>query len=168
MTPIDLLESLSRFVTDATKEMALPCVVGRTSGERPERAPQVFIMDIPNVEEEKQQVPYIVLQYLTGEDKFGGGAFRGGEIESTANVRIVIVAYEKEQGGAGGLQVLSIITTIKTALLKAGVVEDRYAIDEKIEHIVYPDHEPPYYFGEMMTTWQMPVVEREVHTYDEI
>ncbi len=160
MTPIDLLNSLGRFTQDATKEMALPYRVERDSGDRPERPPEIFIQDLPSKEAMTQQVPYILLQYLTGEDNVE-------EEESTAHVRIIFVLYARN-ANEGSLDVLATLTTLKIAILKTRVLDGRYLLADKVESIVYPDQEPPYFFGEIMTTWQMPVVEREVdlHGYE--
>lgn len=160
MTPIDLLNSLARFTQEVTKEMALPFRVERDSGDRPERPPEIFIQDVPSKEAKAQQVPYILLQYLTGVDSVDAD-------ETIANVRIIFVLYSKNPN-EGSLDVLAALTTVKNALLKTRILDDRYLLSDKVESIVYPDQEEPYFFGEIMTTWQMPVVEREVdlHGYE--
>lgn len=154
MTAIDLLNALARFTRETTKEMALPYRAERDSGERPERMPAIFIQDVPNKEAKTQQVPYILLQYLTGEDDLDTG-------DSIAHVRIIFVLWAKNPN-EGSLDVLSAMTTLKNAILKTRILERRYLLSDKVETIVYPDQESPYFFGEMMTTWRMPMVEREV------
>lgn len=47
-------------------------------------------------------------------------------------------------------------------VLRDGVIAERFMLKPPIEMIVYPDSTPPYYLGEMMTEWRMPIVESEV------
>ena len=47
-------------------------------------------------------------------------------------------------------------------MLKDGVVGGQFVLKSPLEMIVYPDSTAPYYLGEMMTTWTMPIIESEV------
>lgn len=66
------------------------------------------------------------------------------------------------------MDVLNLITRIRVALIKAGVIGEQFSIKRPIEYIVYPDSTPPYFMGEMMTIWEMPTIQREVPLYDEL
>ena len=68
-----------------------------------------------------------------------------------------------EDESEGATCVLNLLTRIRVALLKDGVIGERYMLKPPLEMIVYPDGTTaPYYLGEMMTEWEMPVVESEV------
>ena len=66
------------------------------------------------------------------------------------------------------MDVLNLITRIRVALIKAGIIGEQFSLKRKIEYIVYPDSTPPYFMGEMMTLWEMPIIQREVPLYDEL
>lgn len=89
----------------------------------------------------------------------------GQEPESVCTVRIVAATYSEDES-EGATCVLNLLTRIRVALLKDGVIGERYMLKPPLEMIVYPDGTTaPYYLGEMMTEWEMPVVESEVQKY---
>ena len=67
-----------------------------------------------------------------------------------------------EDESEGAMCVLNLLTRIRVALLKDGVVGGQFVLKSPLEMIVYPDSTAPYYLGEMMTTWAMPIIESEV------
>lgn len=162
MTADHLLESIADFVREATEDMELPVVVERGSGEKPTCPPTVYTMGLPEEKSSGEQVPFIVLEYLTGEDRFD----EAQRPVSKAMVRLVVVLYteDKEEGAK---LVVNLITALRIAFLKQVVIGRKYKLLSPLEHLVYPEHEPPYYFGEMMTNWEMPVIEREVLRWTE-
>ena len=58
--------------------------------------------------------------------------------------------------------VLNLLTRIRVALLRDGIIGERFMLKPPLEMIVYPDSTAPYYLGEMMTEWTMPIIESEV------
>ena len=54
---------------------------------------------------------------------------------------------------------------VRIALLKQGVIGRQFRLDVRagIEYLVYPDNIYPFYAGEMVSTWKLPTVEREVN-----
>lgn len=157
MTPIDLLDALKGFVKEETKDLLLPVRVQRTSGERNLRVPNVYKMRLPSKNDETNQIPYVLLQFLKSTVKQEPGELPLCE----AMVRIIGATYN-EDGEEGALGVLNLLTRIQSGLLRDGVIAERYLIRSPVELIVYPDNTPPYYLGEMMTTWEIPVIESEV------
>lgn len=156
MTPVILLKRLKEFIEDQTKDLILSVKV-KGGGDGPkERAPQVHVMRLPDKDAETALIPYILLQFIKGTDIQEAGE----RPESECNVRIVVATYS-EDGGEGATDVLNVITRIRTALLKAGVVGEQFLIKKPVEYIVYPDSTAPYYLGEMMTLWEIPAIERE-------
>jgi len=158
MTAINLLECLEAFVKEKTADIMLQVKVrNRNQEEVKERAADVYKMRLPKKEDQTEKVPYILLQLLTGKDDKEDGEPE----ESVCKIRIVVATYS-EDGSEGALDVLNVILRIRSELKKAGVVGERFVLQNPLEYIVYPDSTQPYYLGEMVTNWSIPTIEREV------
>ena len=157
MTAVILLDELKKFVEEHTKDIILSVKVKKNSGDSKSRAAEVHTMRLPDKDAETQLIPYILLQFITGKDE----QEEGESPESECKIRIVVATYS-EDGGAGAMDVLNLLTRIRVSLLKAGVVGGQFLLRKPLEYIVYPDSTAPYYLGEMLTIWEMPEIEREV------
>lgn len=158
MTAINLLECLEAFVKEKTADIKLQVKVrNRNPEEVKERAADVYKMRLPKKEDQTEKIPYILLQLLTGKDD----KQEGEPEESVCKIRIVVATYS-EDGGEGSLDVLNVILRIRSELKKAGIIGERFVLQNPLEYIVYPDSTQPYYLGEMITNWSMPTIEREV------
>lgn len=157
MTPLDLLDVLEAFVRNETSDILLPVRVDRRSGEPRERPAEVYKMRLPNKTAQTERVPYLLLQYIKGTDTQEPGQ----RPESVCTVRIIAATYSEDES-EGATCVLNLLTRIRVALLKDGVIGERYMLIPPLEMIVYPDSTAPYYLGEMMTEWKMPIIESEV------
>lgn len=158
MTAINLLECLEAFVKEKTADIMLQVKVrNRNPEEVKERAADVYKMRLPKKEDQTEKVPYILLQLLTGKDDKEDGEPE----ESVCKIRIVVATYS-EDGSEGALDVLNVILRIRSELKKAGVVGERFVLQNPLEYIVYPDSTQPYYLGEMVTNWSIPTIERGV------
>lgn len=157
MTPLELLDALKAFIEENTKDILLPVRVDRKSGEAKERPAEVYKMRLPTKDAETKRIPYVLLQYIKSTDTQTAGQ----PPESSCMVRIVAATYS-EDGEEGAMCVLNLLTRIRVALLRDGVIAERFMLKPPVEMIVYPDSTPPYYLGEMMTEWRMPIVESEV------
>lgn len=172
MTPVVLLGELKQFIEENTRDIILTVrpvknktVPGagaalaekETEDAITERAPEVHVMRLPDKDAETQRIPYILLQFLTGKDEQAPGE----QPESECNIRIVVATYS-EDGGKGAADLLNVITRIRVALLKAGEVGKQFLLRKPLEYVVYPDETNPYYLGEMLTIWEMPIIQREV------
>ncbi len=162
MTPLELLETLKIFVEEETKDLILPVKVSRGSSEKKERAAKVFKQSLPDKDSGTSRIPYVLLQFLKSKDEQPPG----NNPDSTCMVRIVVATYS-EDGEEGAMSALNLMTRIRLALLKKRVVGGAFTLklDTPLEAIYYPDDTAPYYLGEMVTNWQMPIIEREV-SYD--
>lgn len=156
MTPIELLEQLVLFCKEHTKDLILP-VKTKPSQEPVHRAPEVWPMRLPDKQAEQDKVPYILLQVVNGGDKQD----EGGEPSADCYIRIVIGVYSSD-ASEGAMQVLNIITRLRTALLKQRLLDNRFLLKLPLEFLIYPDDTAPYYFGEMATTWSLPTINWEV------
>lgn len=158
MTAINLLECLEEFIKEKTADIKLQVKVRNINPEeKKERAAEIYKMRLPKKEDNMRKVPYILLQFLTGKDSKENGEPE----ESECKIRIVVATYS-EDGGEGSMDVLNVILRIRSELKKAGVVGGRFVLHNPLEYIVYPDSTEPYYFGEMITNWSIPTIEREV------
>ena len=57
---------------------------------------------------------------------------------------------------------------MRLSLLAQGWLAHQFQLDTAagVEYLLYATQLPPYFAGEMLTTWKLPPVEREV-TYEE-
>lgn len=177
MTPIVLLKELKQFIEDNTKDIILPVrpinnkIIPEPSGkgkknagEQPKRrAAEVHLMRLPNKDAETNRIPYILLQFLTGADEQKSGEAS----DSECKIRIVIATYS-EDGSAGSMDLLNVITRIRVALLKTGVIGNKFVLRKPLEYAVYPDETGTYYLGEMITIWGLPPVEQEVCPWEDM
>lgn len=156
MTPLVLLDELQAFVIKATKDIVLMSRERDENDKRKESKITVFKMRLPNKEAETQQVPYILLQFINGKDL--------DDSDDVAYVRIVFTSYceDREQGS---LDVLNVLSTIRTNLLKLISLGGYFTLKRPLEYMVYPEDTSPYYMGEMMTIWQMPDIKKEVQQW---
>lgn len=143
MTPLELLDALKAFIEENTKDILLPVRVDRKSGKAKERPAEVYKMRLPTKDAETKRIPYVLLQYIKSTDTQTAGQ----PPESSCMVRIVAATYS-EDGEEGAMCVLNLLTRIRVALLRDGVIADRFMLKPPVEMIVYPDSTPPYYLGE--------------------
>lgn len=149
MTPRKLLEDLKEFIEAATAELYLK--EKNRGGEAPnERPPKLFLMRVPTKKEMQEQAPYVLLQLITGSPNATSD-------NGTAKVRIVCVTYSEDES-EGALSVLELITRIYTKILEQRQVGKYFAIENKLEYLIYSDDTAPYYIGELITEWETPTV----------
>lgn len=158
MTPIILLDRLEEFVKKVTGDIKLQVKVRNLNPEEEkERAANVYKMRLPKKEDQVQQIPYILLQFINGKDD----KKEKEPEESMCAVRIVVATYS-EDGGQGAYDLLNVILRIRSELEKAGIIGGHFVLQKPLEYIVYPDSTEPYYLGEMITNWSIPTIKREV------
>lgn len=158
MTPVFLLEELQKFISSKTSDIILPVRTRTGSSEEKERAAAVYKMGLPEADDVQQKVPYILLKFLTGTDDKKAGEPE----EDSCKVRIIFAVYS-EDGQDGPLALLNLILRVRSELKKAGTIGGgQFALELPLEYIVYQDTTPPYYMGEMVTNWSMPVTQRDV------
>lgn len=155
MTPTELLDEFKTFCEYATKDLVLP---SRASpNEHFYRPPEVWKMRLPDRKSETNKAPYILLQLVTGNDSQA----EGEQPESECNIRVVVCCYCSD-ASEGALNVLNVITRLRTALLRQRVVGKKFTLKMPLEYMLYPDDTAPYFMGEMMTIWELPTIQREV------
>lgn len=153
MTAVILLEQLAAFTEEATKDLIMPTKMQSADDEPIFRSAEVHKMRLPDSRSAKKKAPYIIHQVITGKDT----------TDSSAVVRSIFCVYN-EREDEGGLMLLNLMERLRIALLKAGTVGEQFTLDINagMERMIYPDDTAPFYAGEMISTWKMPRVEREV------
>lgn len=153
MTAVILLEKLKAFTEEATKDLIMPTKTQNDDNEPIFRSAEVHKMRLPDSRSAKKKAPYIIHQVITGKDT----------TTSSVVVRSIFCVYN-EREDEGGLMLLNLMERLRISLLKAGTVGEQFTLDINagMERMIYPDDTAPFYAGEMISTWKMPRVEREV------
>lgn len=159
MTANVLLNALKNFTEESTKEMIFPVRMQRGDQEQRYSPATVYKMRLPDSKSADKKAPYIIHQLIVRHDKQAAG----NRVESTAQIRSIFCVYcDDEQEGS--LMLLELMERFRISILKAISVGDQFTLDRDsgIESLIYPDDTAPYFAGEMITTWRLPPVEREV------
>lgn len=127
------------------------------------RPPHIFLMNTPERSDLTSQIPYLMIQLLSGEDKQDS---ESREEESKVKIRILIALYD-DDGENGALQVLEIIERIRIMLLKGRLLDRQYMIQSPFDYEIYQDDTGVYYLGEINTVWSVPVIERTEYFIEE-
>lgn len=166
MTIVALLDALKHFCIDKTKYLEFPTSVQKNDIQREFRAPDVYKMRLPDSSAAKKVAPYILIQFVSGIDQ----QLHGKQSSSSAVIRFIFCVYdENEQEGA--MMLLNLMEAVRIALLKEVVVGKCFRLDTDagLESVVYMGEQTaPYYAGELVGTFQLPPIEREVNVYGEI
>ncbi|MBR2941839.1 MAG: hypothetical protein IKB82_00420 [Clostridia bacterium] len=159
MTRIVLLEQLRDFSKAVTSEIIMP-VKMQDGDDAPQfRAADVYLMRLPDSRAATKKAPYILHQLITGND-----TQRSGErCESSAMVRSIFCVYSKDEQ-EGALLLLNLMERVRIELLRKVVIGRQFTLDleASLETLIYPDDTAPYFAGELISTWHLPAVEREV------
>ena len=155
MTAIDLLESLKEYIRGKTEDLQLWARVPEDGTESARRPPKVFTGNLPEKEDEKKAAPYILLKLLTTKSE---------DEERTAMVRIIVVTYSEDKE-ENYIQCLNVLSLLERVFLEDGMVANRYSCQKPIETLMYDEDFEVYQIGEMMTTWELPQIERNVRQY---
>lgn len=162
-TRVDLLDALAQFTENVVAELPLPVSVQRSGEEPTMRAAKVYKMRLPNFKQWQKKAPYILHQVLTSADTQP----RGQREESKAVVRTVFCVYSEDEQ-EGPLYLLNLIERLRIALLRERVIGGCFVLDmeEGVESLVNISEQTNYFGGEMVTTWSLPGIEREIrHEY---
>lgn len=162
MDKVQFLKALAEFTRETVKGMILPVSLQKEDTEQSFRAPEVYQMRLPDSRQAKKKAPYILHQIVTGADK-------QEEMRRTTSevvVRSIFCVYSADEQ-EGGLMLLALMERLRIALLQQIVIGNQFALNTKagLETMCYPDDTAPYFSGEMVSTWRLPGIQREVR-YD--
>ena len=141
----------------------MPTKMQKGDTEQKYRAADVYLMRLPDSNSATKKAPYILHQVITGKDTQPSGNLP----ESSVTVRSIFCVYndnEEEGEEEGGMMLLNLMETLRVDLMRQVVIGRQFELDLEagIETLVYPEDTAPFYAGEMITTWSLPAVEREV------
>lgn len=174
MGVIDLLLALKRILIRITKEMRLKVNIDTgfyeettepvdyleelpqepVERKHKKRAPNVYLMNLPERSDLISRIPYILIQVVDGEDGLDKGS-----LDSTVAVRFIIATYN-DDGEEGGLQVLEIIERIRIAFEKGILLDQQFTMQMPFQWKNYTDDTGVYYLGEINTVWSIPAIRR--------
>ncbi len=159
MTKVILLEELRDFTKETTADLIMATAKQQDDAKQKHRAADVYLMRLPDSQAAKKKVPYILHQIITGADKQPTGE----RDISTTMVRSIFCVYAEDEQ-EGGLLLLNLMERVRIGLLRKVVIGNQFTLDKEagLESLVYPDDMAPYFAGEMVSTWKLPTVEREV------
>ena len=143
MTKVVLLKQLKEFTEERVKDLLLPVAQQKEDEEPPKDRPaEVYRTRLPDSRAAKKKAPYILHQVITGK---------------------VFCVYHKDEQ-EGGLALLNLMERLRIAMLEEGIVGKQFVLDREagLESLVYPDNTAPYYAGEMISVWKLPIIERKV------
>lgn len=163
MNKVILLDRLAEFTEEAIKNIRLPVSVQSEDEYEKLRAAKVYKMRLPDGPSARKKAPYIVHSVLTGYDEQTEGSFG----YSQATIRSVFCVYCPDEQ-EGSLNLLNLMERLRIELLKVRVIGNQFELDlkkSKLETLIYPDstETAPYYLGEMISSWRLPAIEREIN-----
>lgn len=159
---VGLLEALKTFTENATADLIMPVRFQKGDEEEASRAAKVYLTRLPDSSAATKKAPYVLHQIITTRDEQP----EGQTVRASAVVRSICCVYNNDEQ-EGGLMLLNLMERIRIPLLRATIIGNRYQLDLEagLEKLVYPDDTAPYFIGEMVSTWKLPAVEREVRQW---
>ncbi len=167
MTRITLLEQMKDFTEAHTSDLLLPVQMREEDEDPPpNRAAAVYIPCLPELRSYERKAPFITHETITGKDNVVTDPRTGRrQISSTVLRSCFCVYHQNEQEGRMAL--LTLMERMRIALLEEVVIGKQFKLDldAGIETLVYPGNPnqiavSPFYLGEMITTWHLPIIER--------
>lgn len=168
MTRTTLLEQLEDFSKEHTGDLLLPVQPQEDDENPPDRTATVYTPCLPELRSYTRKAPFITHEIVTGKD---GTVQRPNGVkcmQSTAVVRTCFCVYHQNEQ-EGKLLLLTLMERMRIALLEEVVIGKQFKLDldAGIETLVYPGNPnqtavSPFYLGETITTWQLPIIERKV------
>lgn len=159
MNKIILLEELKAFTEAVTSEIIMPVKPQKGDTDPGGRRARIYLARLPDMNSSTKKAPYIIHQVITSKDEWKPGK----EPESSALIRSIFCVYN-EDGQEGGLMLLNLMEALRIPLLKQAIIGKQFELDLDVgvETLVYPDDTDKFYLGEMITTWKLPAIKREV------
>lgn len=161
MNRIILLEQLRDLTKEAVSDIIMPVRMQKGDVEQTSRAADIYRMRLPDSSAAQKKAPYIIHQLITGKD-----IQPQGENESSSAVMRSIFCVFNDNEEEGALMLVNLMERLRIHLLRQVVIGDQFQLDlvAGLESMVYPDDTAPYYAGEMVSTWILPAIQREVRS----
>ena len=164
MTSVVLLEQLKAFTEKIMADMILPVAMQQGDTEQAYRAPEVYMMRLPDSRSAKKKAPYIIHRVIP----LATEQQPGSEERTVVSVRSIFCCYNPDEQ-EGDLALLNMMERFRVELLKVrkvggtgadGKPRYQFALDLSPESVPYDEESKPYYAGEMITYWKLPTVQQ--------
>ncbi len=164
MSRVKLIHELKLFGEDSVRGIELPVAVQKGDTEIQNREPRVYMMRLPNSKAAQKLAPYIIIQLVNSNHQREDGGYP--DPSYTATVRFIFCVYSPNEE-EGAIMLLDLMDRVQEKLLKKIQIGDCFTLDEHqgLESVVYPDDTAPYYAGEMIGTFHIRPIEREVDLF---
>ena len=160
MTKVVLLKQLKEYTIEKTKDLLLPVAQQKEDKEPPKDRPAaVYRTRLPDSRAAKKKAPYVLHQVITGKDAQSAGQ----AATSRVTIRTIFCVYHKDEE-EGGLALLNLMERLRIGMLEDQIIGKQFRLDLEagLESLVYPEDTAPYYAGEMISVWKLPINERKV------
>lgn len=164
MTRVVLLDDLKSFCEDVVREMELPTKPQKGDIKQIIRPPDLYKMRLTDSKSYEKLSPYIILQWIKSSHR--RDPENHNQLVYTAEVRFVFSVYcENEQDGA--IMLLNLMDRVQEKLLKSIRIGKTFLLDENapLEAVYYNTDSAPFYGGEMVGTFKLIPIEREVDLF---
>lgn len=158
MDAVQFLDAIKADTEEAYKNLYMPYVPAK--GEAPgHRTPTVWRMRLTKSGQSQKIAPYTIHQVITADAKQSPGQAD----ESSLCLRSVYCAYNEDEQ-EGSLALLTMIDRVKNRWLKNRIVDGRFELDmeQGIQTLIYPEDTADFYFGETVSYWKLPPIQREI------
>lgn len=161
MTRVKLIQELKKFCEDAIKNIFLPEAVQKGDTKEKNRIPGVYLMRLPDSASTSKLAPYIIVQFINSKHGRNDGSLPNPSY--TAVVRFIFCVYSQDEQD-GAVMLLNLMDRVQERLLEQVQIGKEFVLDEHegVESVVYPDDTAPYYAGEMIGTFHIRPIQREV------
>ena len=124
MTSVVLLEQLKAFTEKIMADMILPVAMQQGDTEQVYRAPEVYLMRLPDSRAAKKKAPYIIHRVIP----LATEQQPGSEERTVVSVRSIFCCYNPDEQ-EGDLALLNMMERFRVELLKSA----RWALSERME-----------------------------------
>lgn len=160
MTQSNLVSELVAFSTKATEKMKLPTVISKGDKKQIFRVPGVYEMNLPDSDSYEKLAPYIIVRLISSNHVQNDGK----QAQNSANIRFIFCVWNDNES-EGAMELLNLMDTIQFELLSKVVIGKHFKLDvhEPLETLIYQQDSAPFYAGEMIGTFILPSIKREVN-----
>lgn len=156
---MDLLTALGRRAQHALRDLSLES----RSGSKILPDFRLFIGALPGLREDPRadDFPMLLLRLLDFSDGISGE--KDDERRSAATVRILCGVWSEDDGSGGYHDLLNALARLRLNFLARPMLENRWRLTGKLEGNAFEDQAFPFWFGDLITRWELrrPVEEFE-------
>lgn len=159
MTRVELLEDLTVFCEEAVKGMILPVEVQTGDVKQIEREPGIYKQRLPHSQNANKYAPYIIVQIVDSDHT----QKEGDKPRYMVAVRFIHCVYSEDEQ-VGSIMLLNLMDRVQEKLLKSVQIGKAALLNvhEPLESVIYSVDTAPFFAGEMLGTFYLPGIEREV------